>query len=260
MKFVATITLALLTTYLFNSSLSRSHIEIKNSASDTTIIADEGYRTVITNYENGKKNGKEVIVFKNGDTSKIWTFKNDSLEGQEVSFYAHNKVCQKGNYKTNLRTGIWQEFDTLGNLITEVSYNGKDLWPEKETFYRDNQIIFTQIWGNGRRTKIIIHDQRLYNEYELTDSSLGHKIFNETCATCHSLKGKIIGPALFDVTQIRQREWLVEFIRDAREMRKNNDSLSNTIYVQYEKMEHPNYSYLTRGDIEAVLDYIHTKK
>lgn len=261
MKFIVTIALMVFTTIISRSPFSRTRLGIeKITASDTTVIVDEGYRIVTTNYENGKKNGKEVIVLKNGDTSEIWTFKDDSLDGQEISYYPHNKVGIIGYYKGNVKIGNWKAFDTSGNLNTEAFFNGKGLWPAKENFYSGNKAIFTQIWENGRRTKIVIHDQPLYNEYKLTDMSLGHKIFNETCAACHSLKTKIIGPPLGGITQIRDRKWLLGFIRNANKMIKNNDPLSNRIYNEYEKIEHPNYSYLTPSDVEAVLDYIENKK
>jgi len=265
MKITVTISLLLLTTYLLSSFISRSFSENKGFdriiTNDTLIIQDYGYQTVTTNYEDGKKNGKETAIFTNGDTFEIRNFKNNMLDGQVTTFFPHNRIGAIRSFKEGFRSGIFKTFDTLGNLKTETSFDGKyrsddNLWSGTEIFYKDGKIIFSQIWEHGRRTRIIVHDQTLYSEYKANDISLGHKLFIETCTACHSLKVEIVGPALSGIEQIRNREWLVSFVRNGNELMKSGDSLSISTYRKYQNIEHPDNSYLTRSDIEAILDYI----
>lgn len=262
MKLPGTIAILVIVNYLLTSFLPKSLPKNAGiSRNDTIIIKDYGNQTVSTSYEHGKRNGKEIVIFKNGDTSIIRDYKNDLLDGLTITFYPHNKIGSMGTYEEGFRVGSFKNFDTSGNLQVETFFDGKsrfddNLWSGRQIFYERGTIIFTQFWEHGRRTNIVISDQKLYSEYKTHNMAPGYKLFDETCAQCHSLKIQIVGPSLSGIGQIRNRDWPMQFVRNGDSLMKGGDSLAGNVYRKYGKVAHPDFSYLTRKDIEAILDYI----
>jgi mono/diheme cytochrome c family protein len=55
------------------------------------------------------------------------------------------------------------------------------------------------------------------------DPDAGRRIFQQTCAACHTIGGgRLVGPDLKGVTERRSDEWLVRFITDPEQMRKDD--------------------------------------
>lgn len=46
------------------------------------------------------------------------------------------------------------------------------------------------------------------------DAANGKSLFNANCASCHKLDKKLVGPALGDVTERRELDWLLSWIKD----------------------------------------------
>ena len=47
----------------------------------------------------------------------------------------------------------------------------------------------------------------------------GKQLFEKNCQVCHKIGGgKLVGPELLGITQLREREWLVKFIRNSKEL------------------------------------------
>jgi mono/diheme cytochrome c family protein len=81
------------------------------------------------------------------------------------------------------------------------------------------------------------------------------KLF-QTCSACHSIgKGKLIGPDLYGVTERRDREWLVRFIRNSQEVIQSGDEYAVKLFEEYNKIPMPPAG-LTDEQIGIVIDYI----
>jgi len=50
----------------------------------------------------------------------------------------------------------------------------------------------------------------------------GEKLFKSTCAACHRLDKKLVGPALKGITEKREQEWLISWIKDSPGMISNS--------------------------------------
>ena len=83
----------------------------------------------------------------------------------------------------------------------------------------------------------------------------GAQLF-QVCGACHTIgKGKLIGPDLYQVTQRRDREWLIKFIRNSQEVIQSGDEYAVKLFVDHNKIPMPPSTY-TDEQINTVLDYI----
>ncbi len=53
--------------------------------------------------------------------------------------------------------------------------------------------------------------------FNLGNASEGQDLYKTTCAACHTIgKGRLVGPDLLNVTEKRDQEWLVAFIKSSQ--------------------------------------------
>jgi len=87
----------------------------------------------------------------------------------------------------------------------------------------------------------------------------GHYVFRTRCSSCHTVgKGDAVGPDLAGVTERRDSEWLIRWIREPDKMLEEGDPIAKALYEQFQELEMPNLK-LSKGDAEAVLEYIKTE-
>lgn len=78
----------------------------------------------------------------------------------------------------------------------------------------------------------------------------------KVCAACHSLgEDKKIGPGLKGVTERRDEEWLIKFIKSSQTMIKEGDKLAVQLFEEYNKVPMPDNN-LTDEEIKELLAYI----
>jgi len=94
---------------------------------------------------------------------------------------------------------------------------------------------------------------------ELRSISDGERLFRTRCATCHTLDGKepenAIGPDLLGVTFLRDREWLLNWLRAPDQMLAEKDPIAMALYEQYDRLAMPNMR-LNRNEAELLLEFI----
>ena len=84
----------------------------------------------------------------------------------------------------------------------------------------------------------------------------GEEIFNSVCSACHTINaGRLVGPDLSGVYQIRNNEWLIRFIRSSQEFIKSGDPEAIAIYEEYNKIPMPDNN-LTDDQIISIINYI----
>ena len=85
--------------------------------------------------------------------------------------------------------------------------------------------------------------------------SQGEQLF-QACKACHYLTDqRLIGPGLEGVTERRDRDWLVSFIRNSQAMIDAGDSLAVALYEEYNKVPMPPFNY-TDEQMDALLLYM----
>lgn len=83
----------------------------------------------------------------------------------------------------------------------------------------------------------------------------GATLFKQNCAACHKLGMRLVGPDLIGVTEKRQEDWLLQFIKSSQTMIKSGDADAVAIYEEYGQMV-MNDQNLSDDEIKAVLAYI----
>ena len=85
----------------------------------------------------------------------------------------------------------------------------------------------------------------------------GKKLFEKNCSVCHKLGGgKLVGPELVGVTQIRDREWLVKFIHDSKALIESGDPIAVQVFEENNKIPMQAFPNLSDSEVNAIIDYI----
>lgn len=92
-----------------------------------------------------------------------------------------------------------------------------------------------------------------YSAYAQSD---GESLYKATCAACHTINGgRLVGPDLAGIHEIREQEWLLRFIRSSQKMIKEGDSLAVSLYEAYNRIPMPDNNFSDR-EILSIIDYI----
>ncbi len=92
-----------------------------------------------------------------------------------------------------------------------------------------------------------------------TDESViaaGESTFKVNCATCHKIWEKRIGPALNGVTERREVEWLISWIKNSQAMIAAGDPIALELWEEYNQTVMTAYPSFSDDDVLAVLAYI----
>lgn len=82
----------------------------------------------------------------------------------------------------------------------------------------------------------------------------GETLFKAKCSACHNLDRRVTGPALKGVTERREIDWLVKWIRDNVALRMSGDADAIAIYNEYQSAMNP-FPDLTDEQIFSILMY-----
>ncbi|WP_185862183.1 c-type cytochrome [Blattabacterium cuenoti] len=90
------------------------------------------------------------------------------------------------------------------------------------------------------------------------DAEKGAVLFKKNCTACHSmnLEKKMIGPALYGVTERRNREWLHKWIINNKSLRKSGDKDAIAIYKEYDNVEMNIFPQLSEKEVDDILFFI----
>ncbi len=85
--------------------------------------------------------------------------------------------------------------------------------------------------------------------------SVGQRLFEGNCSSCHNFLQRSIGPSLQNATTDLPAEWLRKFIQNAPEMITSGDSRAATLFKEYKQVMPPFPSLNTR-QVDAILAFI----
>src|SRR5210317_1236119 len=94
-------------------------------------------------------------------------------------------------------------------------------------------------------------------EYDVAN---GEKIFKSTCAACHKLDKKLIGPALANIGELRDQDWLIAWIKDSPAMIASGDELAIQVFEENNKLPMIANPQLSDQDIIDILAYVDGKE
>jgi mono/diheme cytochrome c family protein len=82
----------------------------------------------------------------------------------------------------------------------------------------------------------------------------GKQLFKTNCAACHKLEGKLIGPELLKIGDIREADWLKAWIKDNNALIASGDKLAKEVADSNPMMMTP-FAHLSDQDLDDLLKY-----
>jgi len=83
----------------------------------------------------------------------------------------------------------------------------------------------------------------------------GRKLFKALCSTCHKLDKKSTGPALGNIADKRDSDWLKSWIRDNNALRASGDADAIAIFKEFKGSPMTQFAMLTDKNIEDIIYY-----
>lgn len=87
------------------------------------------------------------------------------------------------------------------------------------------------------------------------DVANGEKLYKSTCAACHKLDKKLIGPPLKGITEKRDQDWLIAWIKDSPALINSGDKLAIQVFEENNKLPMTANPHLSDQDIIDILAY-----
>lgn len=93
----------------------------------------------------------------------------------------------------------------------------------------------------------------------------GQKLFNANCASCHKVKQKLIGPALYDSEKrwegakhagVDGKTWLYKWIKNSSSVIKDGHPYATSIFNEYNKSVMTAFPQLTDENVANILAYV----
>lgn len=85
--------------------------------------------------------------------------------------------------------------------------------------------------------------------------SAGESLFKANCTQCHAIQEKVIGPALKNVHERREKEWLINWIRNSQKLIQSGDETAVALWEEYNKTAMPAYPF-SEDEITSILAYV----
>jgi mono/diheme cytochrome c family protein len=92
-------------------------------------------------------------------------------------------------------------------------------------------------------------------ELKAQDAAKGADLFKANCASCHKLDKKMVGPALGGVTERREQEWLLSWIKNSQDLIKAGDEDAVAIFEEYNGSPMTAFSHFSDEQILDILAY-----
>jgi len=88
------------------------------------------------------------------------------------------------------------------------------------------------------------------------DAAKGESLFKSNCASCHALNKKLVGPALSGVSERREEEWLLKWVKNSSALIKSGDPDAIAIFEEYNKSAMTAFTHFSDEDVKDILAYI----
>ena len=88
----------------------------------------------------------------------------------------------------------------------------------------------------------------------------GQKIFNTNCSGCHNFRQDGIGPQLSGVGNSASEEWIVQFIKNSKQLISSNDERAVKVFNKYKKAVMPSFETLSNDELHALYVYIKSQE
>jgi len=95
---------------------------------------------------------------------------------------------------------------------------------------------------------------------QAADTAAGEALFKSNCAACHKLYAKAVGPALFEVGNKYDKEWLYKWVKNSQDLVKSGDAQAVKIFEENNGAVMTAFPQLSNTDIDNIIAYTYTPK
>lgn len=88
--------------------------------------------------------------------------------------------------------------------------------------------------------------------------SEGETLFNNNCTVCHAINQQLVGPALKDVHERRDLEWIISFVKNSQRVIQSGDEYAVNLYNQFNKTLMPAFDF-SDEQITNIVAYIRSE-
>ncbi|HZD95249.1 MAG TPA: c-type cytochrome, partial [Candidatus Sulfotelmatobacter sp.] len=101
--------------------------------------------------------------------------------------------------------------------------------------------------------------QKSYAEATPIHLDIGKYLFTKQCAACHTIGlGDKIGPDLLGVTTVRDRAWLIRYIREPQKVLAEKDPIATALFEKYKEVRMPMLS-VNNDDLAAIIKFLESQ-
>ena len=151
------------------------------------------------------------------------------------------------------------------NLSLVIGNQSTGRWMRRSPF-ENAYVLAKQIGGELHNWKMpsTVDSSRDYSRApKLRNISKGESLFRTRCEACHTigdgdvveLAARRIGPDLYKITEIRDRQWLRRWLAEPDVMLEEKDPLALSLLARYNNVPMPNMQ-LNEFEVDAILEHI----
>jgi mono/diheme cytochrome c family protein len=97
---------------------------------------------------------------------------------------------------------------------------------------------------------------------QLTETEIkGKELFDANCRQCHAVTEEVIvGPGLKGISERRDEQWLLAWIKNSQKVIKSGDAYANELLKKYGGAQMTIFESLKDEEIRAILSYVNSEK
>ncbi len=211
----------------------------------------------------GRKLGKEIFFYSitidpDNDTPVVLKSYKQKFKARWTFLTGKKSDIDLLRKKLGLYIDEIQDGSNNHNVSMIIGNQKTGRWMKRSPF-ENPHVLADQLgnWltGGKSRPKLVSYK----NAPELRNISRGEQIFRTRCASCHSLNGNeladALGPDLLGVTQKRDKQWLLDWLKAPGQMLKKKDPVAIALYEKYNKLAMPNLR-LNKEEAMVLLEFI----
>ena len=125
----------------------RNHINGLESGKWSFYYDSTGQIAWEMNYAQGQKDGPQLYLAKNGDTTRHEFYKVGKLNGVKKSYYPDNKLEKSIEYKDGLMNGAYRMYSKEGLLLQDLSFKTGKKHGELKYCFDDGTLVSLEHWN-----------------------------------------------------------------------------------------------------------------
>lgn len=146
--------------------------------------------------------------------------------------------------------------DAYANLLAEKYHHTVmpcfDQFPPSAI---ENLLMYLEEESMHPAEKMVVDDKN-YDVYVRPDILRGRQLFQDQCASCHSITKEGYGPALGSVTKRHKQAWLIAFIHNSQNVIKTGDPYAIDLFKRFDNRIMVSMEFLKEEDVRDILQYI----